>query len=462
MGYINGMDANDREIPDSYYQASRCYAIDARRLRTTRRVDVAVIGGGLTGVSSALRLANGGAKVAVLESRDFGWGASGRSGGQIIAGFSADQDKVEKYAGIDLARELWAHSIAAVEWTWAQVAKYQIKCDAQRGYLHVAVSKRQARELREWALNLRDDYGYRGLDYLDRAKLQKVLASEMYNGAVFDPNSGHLHPLNYCLGMTQAAQAAGAELYRDSAVIEVGHATSKSNGANATKGANRANGDIVVRTAHGAIHCGQVIYGCNAYIDKLQPRLAKAIMPVATCIVATEPLDAAFAKSLIANRAAVADTNFVLDYYRLSADNRMLFGGRVGYAALEPRRLSAALRRRMVRVFPQLHNARIDFTWGGYVAITRNRIPQLGRLHGNGHGNGGRAWFAHGYSGHGMALSGYVGKLLADAALGDARAVESFAQIRHRNFPGGAALRTPMLMAAMSWVRLCEKIRYWA
>ena len=429
------MNPDDRQIPDSWYQASRRYSLQTAQLRGEQRADVVVIGGGLTGVSTALHLAEQGVDVVLLESRDFGWGASGRSGGQIIAGYSADQQVLEKLVGGDAARTLWDHSLAALAWTRERIARHRIQCDLTPGYLHVGIKPRHARELQQWMSHLSRHYGYDRLEYLERAQLRRVLGSEMYCGAVSDPGSGHLHPLNYCLGLAEAAQQAGARLYRDSAVTRV----------------ETAGRGVSVRTAHGAVACEQVVYGCNAYLHRLEARLARTIMPVATCIIATEPLNNSVADGLIANREAVADTSMVLDYYRLSADNRMLFGGRVSYFALEPDRLTNALRRRMLQVFPQLASARIDFSWGGYVAITRNRAPHVGRL-------GDSAWFAQGFSGQGMALTGYLGSLLAGGIMGDTKPLEVFQKIPHKTFPGGAALRTPALVAAMTWRQLRDKL----
>ncbi len=435
------MNPDDRQTADSYYEASRRYTIQATQLRGAQRADVVVIGGGLSGVSTALHLAERGVSVALLESRHCGWGASGRSGGQIIIGYSADQRDLEKLVGMDSARALWDHSLAALAWTRKRIARHRIECDPVSGYLHAGIKPRHGRDLQEWVNHLARHYDYHDLEYLDRAQLRQVLGSEVYCGAVSDPGSGHLHPLNYCLGLARAAQQAGAHLYEDSAVI----------GVEAGGGASGGRRAVTVRTGQGAIACEQVVYGCNAYLDRLQPRLARLIMPVATCIVATEPLDESAASALIAGRAAVADSSMVLDYYRLSADNRMLFGGRVSYSGLEPQRLIRSLRRRMVRVFPQLSGARIDFAWGGYVAITRNRAPHIGQLDD-------ASWFAQGFSGQGMALSGYVGGLLAEAVMGDARGIECFRAIPHKAFPGGPALRTPSLVVGMACRRLWDAL----
>ncbi|MYH91538.1 MAG: FAD-binding oxidoreductase [Gammaproteobacteria bacterium] len=430
------MNRRDREPARSWYEATRRYRIDAGRIDGELQADVVVIGGGLTGASAALCLAERGVRVALLESRFFGWGASGRSGGQIIAGYSCDQRVLEKLAGLDTARELWEHSLAALDYTRERVRRHGIDCDLRSGYLHVGVKQRHARELAEWAEHLERVYGYPALVYHDGGALRARLQSNLYQAGVSDFQSGHLHPLNYTLGMVKAAGDAGAALYEDATVNRV---------------VDGSGGASVVETDGGHIRCDCVVYACNAYLDRLHPGLRRLIMPVGTYIIATEPLGERVAGELIPGGAAVADTNFVLDYYRLSADTRLLFGGRVSYSTLEPIRLRESLERRMLRVFPQLAGTGVEFTWGGFVAITRNRAPHIGRLPGN-------AYHAQGYSGQGMALAGYAGSLLADAVMGERDGLACFGRIPHKAFPGGPMMRKPALVAAMAYHRLLDKL----
>ncbi|MGI9319310.1 MAG: NAD(P)/FAD-dependent oxidoreductase [bacterium] len=429
------MNRLDRNTAESYYEASKNRLIEAPELHGSHQADVVVIGGGLTGASTALSLAEKGVSVALIESRHFGWGASGRSGGQIISGYTADQSSLEKLVGLETARELWDHSLAAVEYTRSRIEQHQIDCDLERGYLHVGVKMRHARELEQWVEHMDKKYGHSILEYHSESQLKEVLGTDLYAGGVSDPGSGHLHPLNYSLGMAQAAKDAGAELFQNSPVTRVQEVGSQ----------------IEVYCDQGSVHCDSVVYACNAYLDQLNMRLQNQIMPVGTYIVATEPLGEKTARSLISNNAAVADTNFVLDYFRLSADYRMLFGGRVSYSTLEPRRLSASLQQRMVRVFPQLAGTRIEYSWGGFVAITRNRAPHIGRLAHN-------CFFAQGFSGHGMALTGYVGSLLADAVSGKDDQLACFERIPHKAFPGGSAMRTPALVLAMAYHRMLDHL----
>ena len=428
----------DSATVPSYYEHTRNIQTTYEGLAGDISADVVVIGGGLTGCSSALHLAQNGVDVALVESRHIGWGASGRSGGQIINGYACETDVLEKMLGQDLAQELWQHSVQAVEYTRELVDKHSIDCDLTMGYIHAGVKPRQAKNLEEWAEDLSKNYGYEVMTYLDKHELKAILNSDLYAGGVFDSGSGHLHPLNYCVGLGHAASMAGVKIYERTRVKNV--AQKVSSGTNSK----------VVQCDSGSISCQQVIYACNAYIDGLAPEISSKTMPVGTYIVATEPLKEEVALSLISNRAAIADTNFVLDYFRLSADNRLLFGGRVSYSTLQPRGLTDSLRKRMLRVFPQLQGVKIEFSWGGYVSITQNRAPSVGQMK-----NGG--WYAQGYSGHGMALTGYMGNLLASAILGERDQIEVFEKISHTKFPGGKLLRTPALVAAMGYYKLKDR-----
>ena len=425
----------DNSVANSYYEFSRNQTVDGSKLSENENAQVVVIGGGLTGCSTALHLAEKGIGVAVLESRNFGWGASGRSGGQIINGFSCEMSYLEATQGKEIAQELWQHSLNSVDYTRKLVEKHNIDCDLEMGYLHLGIKSRQADELKHWAESLAKDYGYEAMEYLDKSELRTVINTEKYQGGMFDPQSGHLHPLNYCLGVVQAAKSAGAKLYSNTQVHRI---------------ENISTNKKRVHTETGYIDCDEVVYACNAYLENLAPEIDKKIMPVGTYILATEPMGEEAALGLISNRAAVSDTNFVLDYYRLSADNRMLFGGRVSYSKLEPRKLANSLRKRMLDVFPQTEGMKIDFSWGGYVAITQNRAPHVGKTKDG-------CWFAHGYSGHGMALTGYIGKLLAEAISGNTESISCFKNISHRSFPGGRLLRTPALVAAMAYYKLKDR-----
>ncbi|MGH8275766.1 MAG: NAD(P)/FAD-dependent oxidoreductase, partial [Steroidobacteraceae bacterium] len=312
------------------------------------------------------------------------------------------------------------------------IRRFSIDCDWANGYLLAAVKERQVRELHAELAELRDEYGYTSVRYLPRAELRGQLATERYLGALYDTHSGHLHALNYTLGLAAAAEGLGVRIF------EGGRARGFSAAGPAQVRVAASGGEV--RARH-LVLCGNVYLGATA------PALAAKIMPVATYIVATEPLGEERARGLIANNAALSDMSWVLDYFRRSADHRLLFGGRVNYSGLRSFDAPAATRARMLRVFPQLNDVRIEYAWGGEVDITLNRAPHFGRLAPN-------VYFLQGFSGHGIALTGIAGKLIAEAVAGTAARFDVFARIPHGNFPGGAALRRPALVLAMLYYRL--------
>lgn len=424
------LEPDDRLTRASYYEAG--VVREARRapLRGEVACDVCVVGGGLAGLSAAIDLRDAGLAVAVLEARTFGWGASGRNGGQALPGLACDMSVVEGQLGREAARQVWDLGVEAVGLIGERCRRFGIDCDWQPGFLSVAIGERRAAQLFQWAEALERDYGYRQLQSIARPDLARWIASPRYHGAVHDAGGGHLHPLKYTLGLARAAAGLGAALYEDSAAIEL------QPGATCT-----------VRTAQGVVHCKHVLLAGNVYLDPLEPRLARRIMPVGTFIAASRPLAPELAASLIPSRAAVCDTQWVLDYFRLSRDDRMIFGGRVSYSGVVPQRLPEAMRRRMVGVFPQLAHAAVEYAWGGYVDITMNRAPDFGRLAPN-------VYYLQGFSGHGLALTGMAGRLVAQAIGGSAAKFDLFARLQHRDFPGGSALRTPLLVMAMAWFRL--------
>ncbi|MDT8388467.1 MAG: FAD-binding oxidoreductase [Thiogranum sp.] len=416
--------------PASYYAATANPAPDRQALNAAIDVDVCVIGAGLTGCSTALNLVEKGYSVAVLEANRVGWGASGRSGGQMIFGYACDMQKLENLVGPQDARLLWDVSVEALNYSRSLIDRFDIQCDLKSGHLHAAVKPRHQRTLESWQQELEKDYGYTGLQLLDREALGTLLQTDAYAGGLLDPNSAHLHPLNYTLGLAAAAESAGAVIYENSAAERIEY-----------------DARPTVTTASGRVRCKYLVFCGNAYLGGVENSLRKKTMPVGTYIIATEPLGEQRARALIANDMAVADMNFVLDYFRLSADHRLLFGGRVSYSTVAPLNLSRAMRPRMLKIFPQLGEVKIDYSWGGFVSITANRAPHFGRLRDN-------VYFAQGFSGHGIALTGMAGKLMADAIAGTAEKFDVFTRIPHLSFPGGPLFRTPALMLAMTWYRL--------
>ncbi len=414
----------------SWYAASASAFAPLPRLQGDEQADVVVLGAGLTGLSTAIELAERGYKVIVLEAQRVGWGASGRSGGQLIFGYGCDISKIASLIGKEDARRLFDWSVEGVDLVAERIAKYQIACDLRRGHAHAAIKPRHVDELKAWQADLAEHYGYEGLQLWDRERLQQNLATERYRALLFDPRSGHLQPLDYTLGLARAALALGVRIYEGSAVTAVESGT-----------------EVRFRTRNGSVRANFGVLAGNAWLNGLVPELERRIMPVGTYICATEVLGERRARGLISNDMAVADINFVLDYFRLSSDYRMLFGGRVSYSRLPPRGLGARMRQRMVDVFPQLGDVRLEYVWGGYVDITMNRAPHWGRLQPN-------LYFAQGYSGHGIAATGLAGRVIAEAIIGQAERLDIFARIPHHEFPGGKLLRTPALVLAMLWYRM--------
>ena len=426
----------DRELTrNSYYAATaerqQCFA----PLQGSASCDVAVVGGGLAGLSAALELATAGFSVTLLEARQLGWGASGRNGGQAIHGLACDQSTIEEQLGLDQAKRIWAMSIEALDLLRGRIARYQIDCDWRDGYLGVATNARKGRELQDWAERMSSVYGY-AQQHIAPADLAQWIASERFHSGVFDARSGHLHPLKYTLGLARAATAAGVRVHEDTQVDAL------LPGAVAT-----------LRTPQGELRARHVLLAGNVYQRGIAPQLESRIMPVGTYIACTEILPDAMADALIPSRAAVCDTNFVLDYFRTTNDQRMLYGGRVSYSTVTPANLSESIRQRMVGTFPQLAAAKIEFAWGGFVDISMNRAPDFGRLPAAG-GYAPNVYYLQGFSGHGLALTGLAGKLVAEAMAGDAARFDTFARLKHHPFPGGRALRTPALVLGMAYYRL--------
>ncbi|MFA7429007.1 MAG: FAD-binding oxidoreductase [Rhodospirillaceae bacterium] len=392
-------------------------------------VDVCVVGAGITGCSAALHLAERGYSVAVIEAETIGFGASGRSGGHLIAGYNLRQEAIAQKVGTDDAARLWDLSEDSLRLTHALIDRHAISCHLTPGHVLVAIKPRHVDVLKataeEWSR-----LGRPGVELWDTAKTQAAIASRRYIGGLHDPGGGHLDPLAYTLGLARAAEAAGAAFYEASPMT-----------------AWEAGDPAIVQTPAGVLRARFVVLAGNAYLWGRERRIGRTIMPVGTYLIATEPLGEDRARALIPGNQAVSDLAFVLDYFRRSPDHRLLFGGGVSYSRHDPRNIAASLRKTMLRTFPQLADVAVDHAWGGSVAITLNRLPEFGRV-------GPNVLFAHGYSGHGLALAGLAGKLMAEAVAGQAERFDVFTRIPHAAFPGGTALRTPLLVLGAAWHRL--------
>ncbi|QDZ29967.1 FAD-binding oxidoreductase [Noviherbaspirillum sp. UKPF54] len=417
---------------NSYYEASVVRPPADAPLQGHITADVGVVGGGYAGLSAALELAARGYSVALLEARRIGWGASGRNGGQAIVGY-AGQGAMERQLSSGDAHRAWDISVEALQLLQARIAAHAIDCDYTPGYLYLAVTPRKARALDAWVEHLARAYGY-AMRWVGAADVRNWVASEQFHAGAFDPHSGHLHPLKYCLGLAAAARDAGVRIFEDSAVIDVRRAAQP-----------------LVRTAQGEIACRFVVLAGNVYLDQfggvIAPELMRRIIPVGTYIIATEPMPKERADSLIRHRAAVSDTNFVLDYFRPSADHRLLFGGADAFSGATPPDLVEHVRQRMLAVFPQLGDLSVPYAWGGFVDVTINHAPDFGRI-------GSNIYYLQGFSGHGLALAGMAGKLVADALAGQAERFDLFTRIRHAPFPRGAWIRKPAVALGVLYYRL--------
>ncbi len=426
------LSADQQLTKHSYYVASAPRGAGHAALDSALECDVAVVGGGLAGLSAAIELAQRGYSVIVLEAQQVGWGASGRNGGQVIAGLACDQSVIEQQLGDTASRAVWDMTMEALRLIGERRERFDIDCDWRSGYLSLAVNSRKAKELQTWQAHMRRAYGYQ-TQWIAPADMPHWIASERFHSGVHDPLGGHLHPLKYSLGLARAAASLGVQIFEGSAVL-----------------AMQPGATVKLRTARGAVRASHVLLAGNVYLHGVAPMLENRIMPVGTYIVASEPLDPELARSLIPSGAAVCDTNFVLDYFRPTADHRMLYGGRVSYSTATPTNLAASLQRRMASTFPQLTDTQIEFSWGGFVDISMNRAPDFGRLPGE-HAN---VYYLQGFSGHGLALTGLAGRVVAEAIAGDAERFDTFARIKHRPFPGGRLLRTPALVLGMAYYRL--------
>jgi gamma-glutamylputrescine oxidase len=417
---------------DSYYAASANPAPERPVLAGDVTADVCVVGGGLAGCSTALELAERGYRVVLLEGQRIAWGASGRSGGQAIVGFACSQDKLIAQVGRDDARRMFDVTVEALDLIKERVARHSIQCDLHWGHLHTAIKPRQVDDLLAGKEELERDYGYQGTRWLGREELAQVLNTDRYIGGLRDDRSGHLHPLNYTLGIAAAAEAAGVQIYERSEVVGFDSGPT-----------------VRVRTQGGAsVRANHLVLCTNAFMDaRLSRKLRNRIMPVGTYIIATEPLGRERIESLMRENVAVSDVNFVLDYFRRSEDHRLLFGGRVSYSGRDALDTANATRVRMLKVFPSLRDVKVEYAWGGHVDITMSRAPDFGRLAPN-------VYYLQGFSGHGIALTGVAGRMVAEAVAMQSERFDLFTKLKHHDFPGGPALRMPALVLAMLWFRM--------
>ena len=428
--------ANDRggEYPKSWYAASVPQPGKMIPAKGDLSCDVCVVGAGFTGLSAALHLAQQGFDVILLDAHRVGFGASGRNGGQVGTGHNQDQDELEKLVGRLRARSLWDLSLESVQLVRDLIDEHAMGCGYAEGVIHADHRKRFVSHSHAYAQKMRDNYGYDKLRPLDREEIRHLVGSPAYYGGALDMGGGHTHPLGFALGLADAARKAGVRIFEGSRVSEVVETS-----------------PAVVRTEQATITARYVVLGCNGYLGRLNGQVAARVMPINNFIVATEPLGDDMADALIRNNHAVADSKFVVNYFRLSEDKRMLFGGGESYGYRFPRDIAGLVKKPMLAIYPQLADTKIDYAWGGTLAITMNRMPHFARLKGN-------IISASGYSGHGVALATLGGKLAAEAIAGQAERFDLMADVPTMRFPGGAVMRWPLLVLAMVWYSMRDRL----
>ena len=418
--------------PQGYYAASAAPARARPALTGDLAVDVCVVGAGFTGLSAALHLAQKGVRVVVLEAETVGFGASGRNGGQIHTGLCQTQAELESWLGPVHARDLWNLTEESKTLVRALVAQHEIDCDLKPGLVIAAHDARAARELAADTEHLAKAYNYSPARMMDRQETAAELGTAIYPAARYDTGGGHLHPLRYARGLAVAAEKAGVTIFEHTSALSLDR------------------GRITVRCAEGNITADHVILACDAFMASIAPELGRYIGYVESFITATAPLPPDLASQVLPCDAAVADTRHVLDYYRKSADGRLLFAGRESYFSI-PADIARVVRPRMLKVYPMLADVPTEFAWSGSVGLTLSRIPHFGRL-------SDRIFFAHGYSGQGVALTALAGKLMAEAVQGRAERFDVFARVPVKSLPGGPLLRKPFITAALFAYKLMDAI----
>jgi gamma-glutamylputrescine oxidase len=431
---MNLLFANDRrgEYPASYYAATRTPLDPFPTLKGETRADVAIVGGGYMGLSAALHLAEKGLDVVVLEAHRVGFGASGRNGGQVGSGQRQDQDWLERVAGREDAHRLWDMAEDAKALVRDLIARHAMPVTFHPGVVHACATEAEAAHARGYAEKLARDYDYRLAEPLDRAGIRRLIGSDAFAGGALDRGAGHIHPLNFAIGLARAAAAAGVRIHEGAVAHRVD-----------------AGAKPVVATQTGRVIADHVILAGNGYLGGLDGKVAARVMPINNFIIATEPLGDRMAQ-ILAEPVAVADAKFVVNYWRPSEDGRLLFGGGESYGYRFPDIVPLVMKP-LLAIYPQLRGVKVDYAWGGTLAITMNRMPTLMRPRPN-------VLAASACSGHGVAMATLTGRLLAEAVAGDAAGFDLLARLPQTRFPGGAALRWPLLVLAMSWYGMRDRL----
>ncbi|OEC32842.1 gamma-glutamylputrescine oxidase [Pseudomonas cuatrocienegasensis] len=421
--------------PQSYYAASANPAPERPPLAGEVETDVCIVGAGYTGLSTAISLLENGFKVTLVEAAKVGFGASGRNGGQIVNSYSRDIDVIERSVGAQQAKLLGDMAFEGGRIIRERIATYNIQCDLKDGGVFAANTSKHLKHL-EAQKKLWERYGHTQLELMDAARIREVVASDSYVGGMLDMSGGHIHPLNLALGEAAAVESLGGVIYEQSPAVRI------------ERGANP-----VVHTPNGRVKAKFVVIAGNAYLGNLVPELAAKSMPCGTQVITTEPLSEALANTLLPQDYCVEDCNYLLDYYRLSGDKRLIFGGGVVYGARDPANIEAIIRPKMLRAFPQLKDVKIDYAWTGNFLLTLSRLPQVGRL-------GDNIYYSQGCSGHGVTYTHLAGKILGEALRGQAERFDAFANLPHYPFPGGRLLQVPFSAMGAWYYSLRDKLGF--
>lgn len=436
MSKLNLLYSNDLpgQYPHSWYAATTEGMAPQPALSESVSCDVCIIGAGFTGLSAALTLVRSGVDVVLLDAHRVGWGASGRNGGQLGSGQRLDQCDLEVQYGRDHAHALWDLAQESKQQVHELIRQYHIECDYQPGILHVDHRRRFGRETAAYVEKLNKDYDYDQISFLDQTAVRERLASKVYYSGSVDTGSGHLHPLKLAIGYARAALQHNVRIHENTEVMSYKDSA----------------GHVVVKTRQGEVKARKLLLACNGYLGKLDKQVAASVMPINNYIIATETLDPTLATTLVRDRMAVADSKFVVNYFRVSADNRLLFGGRESYGYRFPADIKSFVRSAMLSVYPQLDKVSVDYGWGGTLAITMNRMPHIKQL-------GSNVISSSGYSGHGVGMATLAGKICAEALKGKLDSFNVMSAVNHMAFPGGALLRSPLLKLGMLYYSLRDK-----
>lgn len=428
--------ANDRpgEYPRSYYAATAETLPPFDSAKGALHCDVCIVGGGFTGLSSALHLAQRGYEVILLDAQRVGFGASGRNGGQVGQGQRANQNRLEAMVGREHARKLWDIARQSVDLVRQLARSDLIRAEFHDGIIHADHRQRFVKDSFSYAKKLKNEYGYDGIDALTRDELRHLVDSPNYYGGLLYRDAGHIDPLQLALGLARMGLQEGVRIFERSLVTNI-----------------RKGAPAIVDTAAAEIFADYVVLACNGYLGKLDRGVAAHVMPINNYVIATQPMSPQRQESLIRNNYAVADSRFVINYFRFSDDHRLIFGGTESYGYLFPPDIVRNVRKSMLTIFPQLKDVRIDYGWGGTLAITMNRMPHFQRIAGN-------ILSMSGYSGHGVAMATLAGQIAAETIAGQAERFDVMAKVPTPNFPGGTMLRSPILALAMLWYSLCDRL----